>query len=78
MLAAELGNEAILVLLAENNADLRLQDAQGKGEQREASSFAVYACADGDTRGEQTTIVSLSLRYWDTLMTRGINRTLLR
>ncbi|XP_035473487.1 ankyrin repeat and EF-hand domain-containing protein 1a isoform X3 [Scophthalmus maximus] len=31
MLAAELGNEAILVLLAENNADLRLQDAQGKG-----------------------------------------------
>ncbi|XP_026196624.1 ankyrin repeat and EF-hand domain-containing protein 1a isoform X2 [Anabas testudineus] len=31
MLAAELGNDAIVALLAQNNANLRLQDAEGKG-----------------------------------------------
>uniref|UniRef100_A0A3Q3LM98 Ankyrin repeat and EF-hand domain containing 1a n=1 Tax=Mastacembelus armatus TaxID=205130 RepID=A0A3Q3LM98_9TELE len=31
MLAAELGNDAIVTLLAQNNANMRLQDAEGKG-----------------------------------------------
>ncbi|XP_040920403.1 ankyrin repeat and EF-hand domain-containing protein 1a [Toxotes jaculatrix] len=31
MLAAELGNDAIVALLAKSHADLRLQDAEGKG-----------------------------------------------
>ncbi|GLD59561.1 ankyrin repeat and EF-hand domain-containing protein 1-like isoform X1 [Lates japonicus] len=31
MLAAEMGNDAIVVLLAQSHADLRLQDAEGKG-----------------------------------------------
>ncbi|TNN33120.1 Ankyrin repeat and EF-hand domain-containing protein 1 [Liparis tanakae] len=38
MLAAELGNDLIMSLLAQNNADLRLQDAEGKGERRPASA----------------------------------------
>ena len=32
MLAAELGNNDIVILLAKNHADLTLQDAEGKGE----------------------------------------------
>lgn len=44
MLAAELGNDAIVALLAQNNANLRLQDAEGKGEQKQASLFAMCRC----------------------------------
>ena len=33
MLAAELGNHAIVELLTKSNADLKLQDAEGRGEQ---------------------------------------------
>lgn len=41
MLAAELGNDAIVALLAQNNANLKLQDAEGKGEQKQGSLFAI-------------------------------------
>lgn len=33
MLAAELGNDAILNLLIENDADLTLRDTEGRGEE---------------------------------------------
>lgn len=35
MLAAELGNYATMALLTQKNADLMLQDAEGKGEQEQ-------------------------------------------
>lgn len=35
MLAAEQGNNNILALLAQHNADMRLQDAEGKGEKKQ-------------------------------------------
>lgn len=41
MLAAELGNDAIVALLAHNNANLKLQDAEGKGEQKQELLFAI-------------------------------------
>lgn len=34
MIAAELGNYAIVSLLSRNNADLQIQDDEGKGEQK--------------------------------------------
>lgn len=33
MIAAELGNYAIVTLLSRNNADLQIQDMEGKGKQ---------------------------------------------
>lgn len=39
MLAAELGNDAIVALLAQNNANLKLKDTEGKGEQKQGILF---------------------------------------
>lgn len=36
MLAAELGNTDIVILLAQNYADLTLEDAEGKGEKKQS------------------------------------------
>lgn len=41
MLAAELGNDVIVTLLAQSHADLRLQDSEGKGEQQQALPFTI-------------------------------------
>lgn len=48
MLAAELGNHAIVALLAENQANLRILDAEGRGEPSKALPLALYnvKCAD--------------------------------
>jgi len=53
MLAAELGNETIVALLAENQANLRLMDAEGKGTLSKTSLGTSVTCPNvGGFKGE--------------------------
>lgn len=64
MLAAEVGNDAIVALLAKNNANLKLRDAEGKGERKQASLFAlerVETAGSGEKVGQR-------YRTWRSLM----------
>lgn len=56
MLAAELGNDAIVALLAQKNANLKLKDAEGKGEQK---LFALDCAEYGFWRDSLSTCLCL-------------------